>query len=150
MYDISSFDHRKEIETIPDGDCSIVISHAPCRGYPRIRRDNVTYKIHRYVWIQKNGDIPDGMVVRHTCDNPKCVNLDHLLLGTPRDNINDMLERNRQRKGADINTNKLTEAEVLEIRKIGRSKTIVELGKMFNVTHGNISMILRRATWKHI
>jgi hypothetical protein len=52
---------------------------------------------HRIVWAHHNGPIPDGLVIRHACDNPPCVNPGHLLVGTVRDNIHDMLGRGRQR-----------------------------------------------------
>jgi hypothetical protein len=52
---------------------------------------------HRIVWAHHNGPIPDSLVIRHTCDNPPCVNPGHLLVGTVRDNIGDMVERGRHR-----------------------------------------------------
>lgn len=54
------------------------------------------YRAHRVAWVLANGRaIPNGMIVRHTCDNPICVNPHHLLLGTHRDNIHDMNSRKR-------------------------------------------------------
>ena len=52
---------------------------------------------HRWTWEQANGPIPDGLIVRHSCDVRLCVNLEHLLLGTQQDNVNDMIERGRHR-----------------------------------------------------
>ncbi len=50
---------------------------------------------HRQVWAEVNGPIPAGMMVRHTCDNPPCININHLLIGTQTDNMRDMMERGR-------------------------------------------------------
>lgn len=68
-------------------------------GYPVISRNgNTNIRGNRYVYEWVNGKIPDGHVVRHKCDNPLCLNPDHLELGTPADNVRDMDERGRRYK----------------------------------------------------
>lgn len=60
---------------------------------------NVRLQAHRASWEMTNGPIPDGLVVRHDCDNPPCVRPDHLRLGTPKDNAMDAVERQRHPRG---------------------------------------------------
>ena len=69
------------------------------------------YGYHRGTWIAANGPIPPGMEVCHVCDNPPCVNLEHLWLGTRSDNRRDCIVKGRH------NTTILTEANVREIRR---------------------------------
>jgi hypothetical protein len=52
-------------------------------------------RAHRAAWILANGPVPEGLIVRHKCDNPLCVNVGHLELGTFKDNTNDMISRGR-------------------------------------------------------
>ena len=61
--------------------------------------------VHRVVWEAHNAEpIPEGMVVRHTCDNPSCCNPEHLVLGTLKDNTADMYERGRENTTRDPKT----------------------------------------------
>jgi hypothetical protein len=87
------------------------------RGYGKVSigENRQTYA-HRAAWSLANGPIPRGMLIRHTCDNPPCVNPDHLLLGTHRDNMRDMVERERNQRGERHAFAVLTDAQVAEIR----------------------------------
>jgi hypothetical protein len=54
-----------------------------------------TMPAHRLQWMRVKGKIPDGLDACHTCDNRRCINEDHLFLGTPKDNIHDMIRKGR-------------------------------------------------------
>ena len=54
----------------------------------------ITYA-HRDAWITKHGPIPKGLQILHTCDNPPCVNLEHLFVGTQSDNMKDKVDKGR-------------------------------------------------------
>ena len=97
---MDKFHHRtKRIEyEITESGCWECVSHSKdSSGYPMISRNGTFWKGHRYSYTLFKGDIPEDLVIRHTCDNPACINPDHLILGTQKDNVQDMLERNRFR-----------------------------------------------------
>lgn len=65
------------------------------KGYGIVRYYGKTIMAHRASWIYHNGDIPSGMNVCHKCDNPICINPRHLFIGSQRENMLDMIEKNR-------------------------------------------------------
>lgn len=67
--------------------------------YGRVHFNYKTYKAHRLAFMLCKGSVPEGMYVCHSCDNPKCVNPDHLFLGSGRDNALDMLHKGRHNNG---------------------------------------------------
>lgn len=85
-----------------------------------------SYKAHRFSWELANGQIPDGSVVRHRCDNPPCVNPAHLELGSQADNMADMRGRGRERKaaGATHPRARLTDEQIAEIRSRYRFRVV--------------------------
>ena len=131
--------------------CHICTSHATALdGYVRVERDRVTYNAHRFVYMEKHGSIPEGLVVRHKCDVRNCINIDHLELGTHKDNSQDMVIRKRQHYGEIKKNSKLTEREVLKIRDLSRQHSQRELAAMFNVGKTTIARIQNNTTWRHI
>lgn len=72
-------------------------------GYGRIHVFGVGYHASKISYIAHKGSVPEGMVVMHTCDNPPCVNPDHLTLGTWRDNTQDSISKGRFFKNAKWN-----------------------------------------------
>lgn len=68
-------------------------------GYGTIKRKGKQYPLHRVSWVIHFGEIPDGLLVCHTCDNPPCCNPAHLFLGTHKDNADDKVSKGRQAKG---------------------------------------------------
>jgi len=120
-------------------------------GYPKITYRNKTLRGNRVSYLVFKGDIKDGLLVCHTCDNPACLNPDHLYLGDSQTNCDDKAKRERQARGEKISISKLTGAQVLEIRKmheVGYSQG--QIAKLFDVYQTTISGIVRRRTWKHI
>ena len=65
--------------------------------YGIVRRNGKTMRAHRAMWEEIVGPIPDGMVLLHSCDNPSCVRISHLSVGTQADNVKDMIQKGRHK-----------------------------------------------------
>jgi len=142
---------RKEITYKMNGDCMECTSHfCSIKCYPQINRDGKKWGMSRYVYTQEHGNIPEGLCIRHTCDNKMCINIQHLLIGTIANNMQDKVDRNRQQKGEDIPYSKLTTEQVLEIRNLKGVLTQVVIAKKFNITPSNVGVILSEKSWKHL
>ncbi len=134
---------------VNENGCHICTSHARNhRGYPMMNKNYHNISIPRWLCQQKYGALKKGIVVRHTCDVPECINPDHLIPGTHQDNMNDMKQRGRQGKGEKNSQAKLTEKQVREILK--SDKSYKELGIKYNVSSKCVEYIKLRRTWKHI
>lgn len=91
---------------INSNGCWICTSHKRDRcGYPVIVRNRKHWRGHRYSYTINKGNIPEGLVVRHTCDNPNCINPNHLILGTQKDNVDDIFDRERRNMKEEKNPN---------------------------------------------
>lgn len=119
-------------------------------GYGLTTRGNKTYRAHRLAYCDAHGlkysDIK-GQIVRHKCDNPKCVNPQHLELGSHIDNMRDMVTRGRAAKGLANGAGKLTPEQVEYIRTHYKPRCkyfgTVALGKKFNVNNSTIGRVVR-------
>jgi len=123
------------------------------RGYGHMEIQNKNYKTHRLSWEFINGKIPDGLCCLHKCDNTSCCNPAHLFLGTQRDNMRDMVQkgRNNPRIGTENGNSKLSEQNVLEIRKLhheGMKNKRISI--MYKVSETTICHVVNRKTWKHV
>ena len=103
---------------------------------------------HRLSWMLCRGEIKDGLHVLHNCpggDNRRCVNPDHLFLGTQDDNAKDMGRKLRA-------WSKLSVDEVREIKRLHAAYkyTYVKLGQMFGVHPSDIGMLIRGKIWGHV
>lgn len=107
---------------------------------------------HRFSYALHYGLFDKSLCVCHRCDNTSCVRPDHLFLGTMGDNNRDRVSKNRSANGSQHGKSKLTEAQVLEIRKryIPGQVLQSELGELFNVNRRTIGKIVNRDRWIHI
>ena len=104
-----------------------------------------SYQAHRISYIIFNGIIPEDKIVRHTCDNPICVNPKHLIVGSMFDNSVDMVKRNRQ------SAQKLNEEAVKVIKWLLKYKPkrglAIKLAEIYNILPSTISKIKRNQCW---
>lgn len=123
------------------------------QGYGIIGINGKLIKAHRVAWELIYGPIPENICVLHKCDNPSCVYIGHLFIGTYQDNNADRDRKNRQActQGELNGQCTLTAKQVLEIRKMYKEgHKCRELSKMFETSKQNIKNIVYRHSWKHI
>ena len=107
------------------------------------------YKAHRFSYELHKGEIPKGFLVCHSCDNPSCVNPDHLFLGSPKDNMEDMIKKGRKRFGVPKGSRCLNQELAEAIRAdYGAGMTYSELRKKYQTSKSQISRVVLRQIWK--
>ena len=113
-------------------------------------------RAHRYSWEHHRGAIPSELFVLHKCDNRKCVNPDHLFVGTQAENCNDTAEKGRVNpvRGEANHNSKLTERDVKDARVIhargGPGSGVRALARRFGISGPVMSLLLRRMVWRHV
>lgn len=124
-------------------------------GYGKFSFLSKTWLPHRVSWLLFKGSIPKKQFLCHKCDNPKCVNPDHLFLGTHKENMYDMIKKGRKhinpifKMSSEKSLNaKLTNEQAIFIRKSTLKN--VELAKMFNVTPPTIGSVRNGKTFRDI
>ena len=117
-------------------------------GYGRFRLNKQLSLAHRLAYTLTKGEIPNGLIMRHTCDNPACCNPGHLILGTHADNMADKVQRNRQAKGEKHYASKLTATQVIEVYNSSLKQD--EIAKLYNIDQTTVSKIKLKKKWKHI
>ena len=142
----------EKIVVDPETGCHNWIASCTTDGYGYFKIDGVGWGAHRAAWFLLVGDIPEGQCVLHHCDNIKCVNPDHLFLGSQYDNIQDMVSKGRHkwRSGEDHNRAKLTKKEVEEIRNRYKkgSCSQTELAREYEVSQQLVSRIVVNEIWR--
>ena len=142
----------EKIVVDPETGCHNWMAGCFTRGYGSFDIDGVTWPAHRAAWFLLVGDIPEGMHVLHHCDNVKCVNPDHLFLGSNYDNIQDKITKGRDRyaSGEEAGLSKLTWKEVEEIRDryVNEECSQRGLAKEYNVSQRAVWSVLNNKTWR--
>lgn len=128
------------------GDCWVWCGSKAPGGYGQLSVGGKLQRANRVSWRLFRGEIPKGLHVLHRCDNPPCVNPEHLFLGTHGDNVRDMFSKGRG-KFTRIPP-KLTEDQVTKIYSDDR--IYKEIAKDYGVDPSTICDIKRRKSWKKL
>jgi hypothetical protein len=152
---------RAKVQEGPDDECWPWIGARTKGGYGVMsgeRRGDSPLRGHRVAYELHYGPIPDGLHVRHRCDNPPCCNPAHLVVGTNADNVADKVERGRQsrtalRGGSNPAAN-VNERVVAEIRRLLVERDDRTTRKIVRVRYGistsALYLIRSGKTWRHV
>lgn len=136
-------------ERQPNG-CVVWTGHTDRQGgYGRCPHDGETLA-HRVAWAATHGKIPDGLQVLHSCDNPPCINVDHLFLGTNTDNYRDKLAKQRQHRPIGTRNPRalLTPEQVRRIRRDDRSDRVI--ANEYGVHTSTVCAIQKGIAWRDV
>jgi hypothetical protein len=139
-----------------ENGCIMWVGVWDTNGYGNFHCKGKILKAHRIAWEIANGPIPEGLHCCHSCDQPWCVNVKHLFLGTAQDNMRDRDVKGRHRPGhlpGHQNPSAvLSEDEAREILKLALSGDLSqrEIGEMFGVSETAVWDIKHGRTWKHL
>ena len=137
------FRSRLVSKIIQSDDCWEWIGARSKQGYGDIFLRGKHRKAHRVFYETFVSSIPDGKILCHKCDNPICVNPNHMFIGTCLDNVMDCISKGRKKT-------KLSEADVVEIRENKSGLTRKQLSEQYGVTDREIYRIMKQITWKNI
>ena len=109
-------------------------------------------RAHRFAWLMEKGEIPKGKVILHKCDNPCCVNVEHLRMGTQKDNVADMIAKGRKNpaRGEACSKSKLVSEQVYEIRALEGKMSARAIGRKYGIDHKSVRKIQTRQSWSHL
>lgn len=120
--------------------------------YGHFRFEGKIETAHRMSWILANGNIPDGMLVLHRCDNPTCVRITHLFLGSSNDNAQDCLAKGRVKFGVGSGRAVINDETVRKIRSLYVPKMFGcrKIAKLLNVSEPAVNGVVFQNHWSHV
>ena len=129
---------------INQNNCWEVISHKSNKdGYFKIQINKKTFLLHRLVYQQENNCfIESNQIIRHKCDNPHCINPEHLEIGSVYDNVQDRNKKGGTAKNENHGRAKLTNEQVVEIYHMSGSQQAI--ANKYNVSQRLVSLIKRK------
>lgn len=120
-------------------------------GHGQVKVYGKNEDTHRYAYRLTKGEIPEGLVVRHKCDNPSCCNPNHLEVGTHQDNVADRVLRNRSAVGVSNGNSKLNPDKIRDIRtRLLDGQTKTQVAKIYMVDPSCIKSIETGRNWSHV
>lgn len=140
-----------KVEKDPVTGCWIWTARRSARGYGEVKARRKKERAHRVAYELYVGPIPKGMCVLHRCDNPPCVNPEHLFLGTVAENNRDMAEKHRSTIGTKSANAKLSPALVMAARRAHRLGVPKKrIARALGVASTTIRQAIKGDTWSHV
>jgi predicted DNA-binding protein YlxM (UPF0122 family) len=153
-----------KVKIVANAECWIWIAGKDWDGYGLFKTSNPrkTKKAHRISYFIAHGFIDDKLQVCHTCDNPSCVNPNHLFQGTPKENTTDMIKKGRGIKGDHVpyerrargsshHSAKLTDKKVAKIRKLySEGISMDALANAYSVATSTVARAIHGERWNHV
>jgi len=141
-------------KTERQGECIFWIGARDKDGYGKFvtgrHGQQKHHRPHRWFWEHLNGPLGD-LVLRHRCDNPRCVNPEHLQPGTQKENVGDAIERGRFTMGERNGFAHLNEAVVRDIRRrVASGERQVDVARSLGISTTVVWLVVRRRSWKHV
>lgn len=141
-------------KTLAPSGCWEYTGTITCHGYGHVRLSGRLVRAHRYAWTLRNGAIPAGLVVCHSCDNRRCINPEHLFLGTQQENNDDKVRKGRVPRGVTHGNAKFLVQQVLAIRAAWASEPTpsrrAELAKQHGVSEETIRKVVKFITYRYV
>lgn len=135
------------LKTMPSG-CTEWMASITRDGYGKVKIHGKIYAAHRAAYLIHNGYLPEGKEIMHKCDNKLCCNPSHLIEGTHKDNMQDMIKKGRQgkvkRKIIKLNINKVKEIRSLFCNGLSKH----EIARRFNISCHHVRDIVNNIYWK--
>lgn len=150
---MNAADFEKRFDKTAPNGCWVWMRGKSSRGYGYYGGRGNVRGAHRVSYELYKGNIPSGMYVCHTCDNPPCVNPAHLFVGTPSDNTSDASAKGRLKtaKGSAHASAKLTEQSVLELRELRKNGMMgKDLAAKYGICLRRVWRIVHREAWNHV
>jgi hypothetical protein len=142
--------HKKSIVD-PETGCRIWLGPKDKNGYGKTTYYCKHIRVHRLVYELLISDIPKGLLIRHSCHNPSCINIDHLSLGTEQDNRDDCVNADRHAKGVKNGCSKLKDTDIIAIKKLNTEGiSYQKLAIKFGVSKSAIWQIITGRSWRHV
>lgn len=144
------------VETNAFSGCLIFTGSKNQDGYGQVKNGGKTIRVHKWVWEKTNGAVPNGLEIRHSCNNPSCIYIGHMSLGTHKDNMQDKVRAGNSKKmGRGIRHPRA--AAKLDAFKAARIKALVAIGETqtsiaarFRVHKATINDLVLGKTWAHV
>lgn len=132
------------------GSCWVWTGSCDWQGYGKFGVGDKNVMAHRFSWSNAHGVIPEGMLVCHKCDNPPCVNPDHLFMGSQAENVRDMIAKGRGNhpRGENHPRARLSDKQVIKIRSSEEPGKTIAL--RYGISQSLVGQIRRLAVWRHL